>query len=169
MLHRRVWKWRLAIIAVNILCISMHAIKFFGAKVIRLEILVSKWPSRRDAFSMLYNSKVVAAKAWQGCAVNFAISTDEIMNARNEFSSLFIKPFLIGLVAGLHKDFRRGPVLWLARHTLSALQNQRLYALISQCIGGGCATYSRTNNDHIRFDPNRSGHCLNLFFELTND
>src|SRR5206468_9406385 len=94
-------------------------------------------------------AKVLLAQAEKRRAVKFGVAAHVIIRVWMQLSSVGISPELLRVVAAMRVYFERVPVLFLARHERTALDEQDFFSTRSKVIRQCAAACARTDNDEI--------------------
>src|SRR6185369_17492049 len=94
-------------------------------------------------------AKIFLAQAKQGCAVEFRVATDKIVCVWVQLFAVNIAPRLFGVVLGVEVDGARAPVVLLARHVITSLEEQNLLSGRREFIGECASTRARADDDYV--------------------
>ena len=135
---------------------AVHVVHLLGLRVVRLELVVTDRPRRRDAVLMLPLAEIFLAKPVERGAVHLRRPADKVMDARLKWLAVLVAPYVGRHVAILDEDLLGDPILRLAREEVAALQEQDLLARRGQMANQRAAAGAATDNDHVEL----VGHVL---------
>jgi hypothetical protein len=106
----------------------VNLVQVLGFGVIRLEILVLKWPLRRNAPMMAEFSEVLLSQTDESRSIKLRVAANEIVSAGNKLMTATIQPGFNIVVPSLANYRARIPVFLLTRHIVSSLEQQNLFS-----------------------------------------
>src|SRR5438876_10229819 len=80
-------------------------------------------------------AEVTLPQPEQGGAVELRVAADVVVRVRMEFLAVLVPPLFLRAVAAVEHDRLSVPVLLLARHVVSALEQQDAFAGGSEAVG----------------------------------
>src|SRR5262245_1254263 len=98
---------------------------------------------------MLDDAEVLPAQPQERGAVELGVATHEVVGAGMKFPAVPVEPRVCDVVATIHDDGLRIPVLLLARHVVAALEQQDPLAGWRQPIRQRPASRARADDDHV--------------------
>ena len=128
---------------------AVDAVHALGLAVVGLEVGVAERPGRRRALVVLDGPEVVLAEAREAGPVHLRVAAHHVVHARGERAARAVEPALGGLVAALHEDRLRRPVLRLAGEPPAALEDEHVDATAREREGRRAAAHARADDDHV--------------------
>src|SRR6185295_12768995 len=98
---------------------------------------------------MVDHAEILPTQAQERGTVELGVAAHEVVRTGVKFLALAVEPRILDVVAPVHDDGMRIPVLLLARHVVAALQEQDALAGRRQPIGECSASRTRADNDHV--------------------
>ena len=130
---------------------AVNKVNLFRPGVVRLQVFVSDWPRRRNAFFVFNLTKIFATQSRQRRAVDFRVPPDKIMNARVEGLALGVIPKLIRLISMLGKNGGRHPVLGFLRQKVTPFDQQNPPTAFSKGVGQSAPAHPGPDNHEVVF------------------
>src|SRR3989454_7254737 len=108
--------------------LAVHVVELLGPRVVRLQVLVGDRPRGRDPAVMLDLPEVLAPQPEERGAVELRVAADIVVRVRVELPTVPVAPYFLGGVLALEVHGPRIPVVLLAGHVITALEDEDLLA-----------------------------------------
>src|SRR5947207_15191574 len=95
-------------------------------------------------------AKILLAQAKERGAVELGIAADVIVGVRVERLAVLVEPALLSVVARLHVDGERAPILRLAADVITALDQENSLARRREAVSERPASRAGPNDDDVK-------------------
>src|SRR6516162_9835893 len=129
--------------------LTVHAIQIFGFHVIRLEVLVTDWPSRGHTAMVTQLFEILLPQSEKSRAVEFRISPNVIVCVRVKGLAGRILPDLFCLVFAFDVYSLWIPVVFFPRDIIASFEEQDSFTQESQRVRKSSAPGARADDDDI--------------------
>src|SRR6516164_11099001 len=92
--------------------------------VIRFQFVVLDWPRRRNPAVVFDGAEILAPKPEERRAKEFCIAADAVVSVRVKRIAVPVLPDFFGLILTLNVYGLCAPIVLLARHVVTALQQE---------------------------------------------
>ena len=137
---------------------AAHLIELLGLCVPGFQLLIGKWPCRRDSAAGEFEfGKILFAVAEQHRAVEFRVAADDVVIPRVEGLAVLVEPGLFRPEMAALEDGARIAGLGRVQQALALLENDDLRAASGQAGGDGGAAHAGADDDDVGIGHDRSG------------
>src|SRR6516165_9251659 len=94
-------------------------------------------------------AEILAAQAEQRRTIELRVSTHVVIRVGMEFFAIFVLPLFLGLIFAYHVYRVAVPILFLAIHVVTALDEKNSFAGWSKPVSKRSAACSAADDDHV--------------------